>query len=202
MIRSLRRTLLLLVMASLAVGTAFAQENASITGTVTDPTGAVIPNATVILTNTATEHQQKSQANTDGIYIFGNLGVGSYSLSISAKGFTRTTIGGITVNAGQTVQENVSLKIGSTAQTITVQAGALELQTQTNELSTLMTGKQVSQLATNGRNVTAPGGARAWRLQQSACLQRRECSHLIQWHQLQWNPHFSQHLPAGWRGIE
>jgi len=142
-------------MASLAVGTAFAQENASITGTVTDPTGAVIPNATVILTNTATEHQQKSQANTDGIYIFGNLGVGSYSLSISAKGFTRTTIGGITVNAGQTVQENVSLKIGSTAQTITVQAGALELQTQTNELSTLMTGKQVSQLATNGRNVTA-----------------------------------------------
>lgn len=155
MIRSLRRTLLLLVMASLAVGTAFAQENASITGTVTDPTGAVIPNATVILTNTATEHQQKSQANTDGIYIFGNLGVGSYSLSISAKGFTRTTIGGITVNAGQTVQENVSLKIGSTAQTITVQAGALELQTQTNELSTLMTGKQVSQLATNGRNVTA-----------------------------------------------
>jgi hypothetical protein len=155
MICILRKTLLLLAMAFLAVGAAFAQENASITGTVTDPTGAVIPNASVILTNTATEHQQKSQANTDGIYIFGNLGVGRYSLSVTAKGFTRTTIGGITVNAGQTVQENVSLKVGSTAQTVTVQAGALALQTQTNELSTLMTGKQVSQLATNGRNVTS-----------------------------------------------
>jgi hypothetical protein len=155
MIRRFRRALLLLVMASFAATAAVAQENASITGTVTDPTGAVIPNAVVVLTNTATEHQQKSRANTDGIYIFGNLGVGRYSLSVTALGFRRTTIGGITVNAGQTVQENVSLKVGSAAQTVTVEAGALELQTQTNELSTLMTGKQVSQLATNGRNVTA-----------------------------------------------
>src|SRR5579875_3551403 len=155
MIRRFRRALLLLVMASFAATAAVAQENASITGTVTDPTGAVIPNAVVVLTNTATEHQQKSRANTDGIYIFGNLGVGRYSLSVTALGFRRTTIGGITVKAGQTVQENVSLKVGSAAQTVTVEAGALELQTQTNELSTLMTGKQVSQLATNGRNVTA-----------------------------------------------
>jgi hypothetical protein len=64
-------------------------------------------------------------------------------------------VGGIGVNAGQTVTEDVKLSVGSASQTVTVQAGALHLQTQTNELSTLMTGKQVSQLATNGRNVTA-----------------------------------------------
>ncbi len=155
MLRRLRRTLLLLTLVSLAATFAVAQENASITGTVTDSTGAVLPNATVVLTNTATDRQQQSKANADGIYIFGNLGVGQYSLSVSAKGFTKTTIGSIAVNAGQTVTENVSLKVGSASQTVTVLAGALELQTQTNELSTLMTGKQVSQLATNGRNVTA-----------------------------------------------
>lgn len=155
MLRNIFRAAVFVAVACLITSFAFAQENASITGTVTDPTGAVIPNATVILTNDATSYQQKSKANSDGIYLFGNLNVGKYSLSVTAKGFQKTAIGGISVNAGQTVTEDVKLSVGSASQTVTVQAGALHLQTQTNELSTLMTGKQVSQLATNGRNVTA-----------------------------------------------
>jgi hypothetical protein len=155
MLRKLVRVTAFVALAFLLSSIAFAQENASITGTVTDPTGAVIPNATVELTNLSTSHQQLSKSNSQGIYLFGNLGVGQYSLSVSAKGFQKTTIGGISVNAGQTVTENAALSVGSASQTVNVQAGALHLQTQTNELSTLMTGKQVAKLATNGRNVTA-----------------------------------------------
>lgn len=155
MLRNLVKATMLLVLTCLITSFAFAQENANITGTVTDPTGAVLPGATIVLTNLSTAHQQQSKANSQGIYLFGNLGVGKYSLNVKAQGFQNTTIGGISVNAGQTVTENVTLSVGSASQTVTVQAGALHLQTQTNELSTLMTGKQVSQLATNGRNVTA-----------------------------------------------
>ena len=155
MLRKFFGVLALMAVVCMFAPFAAAQENANITGTVTDPTGAVIPNAAVLLVNTATGHQQSSVANTAGIYLFGNLGVGTYSLSVNAKGFQKTTIGNITVNAGQTVTENVKLSVGSASQTIRVQAGALHLQTQTNELSTLMTGKQVAKLATNGRNVTA-----------------------------------------------
>ncbi len=155
MLRKLYGVLALIAVACLITSFAAAQENANITGTVTDPTGAVIPNATVVLENMSTGHTQHSVANSSGIYLFGNLNVGKYNLTVGAKGFRKTTIGGISVNTGQTVTENVTLSIGSASQTITVQAGALHLQTQTNELSTLMTGKQVSQLSTNGRNVTA-----------------------------------------------
>ncbi len=155
MARKFCGVVLFALIACLTVSVATAQENANITGTVTDPTGAVIPHASVTLTNTATGHQQQSQANADGIYLFGNLGVGEYSLTANAKGFQKTTIGEITVNAGQTVTENVKLSVGSASQTVTVHAGAVHLQAQTNELSTLMTGKQVTQLATNGHNVTA-----------------------------------------------
>lgn len=142
---------ILMVAASFAV----AQENATVTGTILDPTSAVIPGATVDLTNLSTGQQHHSVSNSSGIYLFGSLGVGSYSLKVSAKGFQASTVGGIIVNTGQTVTENVTLHVGSTSQTVTVQAAALHLQVQTNVLSTLMSGKQVSQLATNGRNVTA-----------------------------------------------
>lgn len=146
---------LLLAFVCLSINVATAQENATITGSVTDPTGAVIPHANVVLENNATGQHLHSQANADGIYLFGNLGVGTYTLTVNSKGFQKTTIGNITVNAAETVTENVKLAVGSASQTVTVQAGAVHLQTQTNELSTTMTGKQVQQLATNGRNVTA-----------------------------------------------
>jgi hypothetical protein len=59
------------------------------------------------------------------------------------------------VNTDQTLKEDVTLTVGNAAQTVTVQANALQVQSETSELSTLITGQQVTQLATNGRNVTA-----------------------------------------------
>jgi len=134
---------------------AWAQENATITGSVLDPTGAVVPNVAITLTNVATGQARESASNGSGIYTFSNVGVGRFNLEATAAGFQKFSRTGIDVNTDQTLKEDVTLTVGNAAQTITVQANALQVQSETSELSTLITGQQVTQLATNGRNVTA-----------------------------------------------
>ena len=133
----------------------WAQENATISGTVLDPSGAAVPNAAISLTNPATGQVRQTVSNNDGIYLFANVGVGNFTLSATSSGFVNYTKTGIVVNTGQTLKEDIPLTIGATGQTVTVQADALQIQTETNELSNLISGQQVTQLATNGRNVTS-----------------------------------------------
>jgi hypothetical protein len=142
---------LLLVLTPGALG----QDNATITGTVADSTGAVIQNAAITLTNPATGQTRDTVSNTVGAYRFANVGFGTYTLSGSAQGFQRFTRTGIVANVAQTLEENITLTIGSQGQTVTVVADALQVQTQTSEVSTLISGQQVEQLATNGRNITS-----------------------------------------------
>src|SRR5437764_14905868 len=86
----------MLSMALFLVPCAWAQENATIVGTVLDASSAVVPNAEITLINTATSQVRTSTTNTSGIYLFANVGVGQFSLSASATGFqnyTKTDIG-------------------------------------------------------------------------------------------------------------
>lgn len=129
------------------------QENATVNGVVTDSSGAVVPNATVSLTNTATGQTRTVTSNSVGAYRFANVGIGQYTLGVSASGFAKFTRTGIVVNVAQTLEENATLTVGSQAQTVTVAAQALQVQTETSEVSTLISGQQVEQLATNGRNI-------------------------------------------------
>jgi len=131
------------------------QENAAISGTVTDPSGAVVPNATLKLTDVATGQIRAATSNGAGSFLFSNLSHGTYNLTASANGFQNFSKTGIVLNVTQTLQESVTLTIGSQAQTVTVAANALQVQTETSEVSTLINGRQVSQLATNGRNITS-----------------------------------------------
>ncbi|WP_433973333.1 TonB-dependent receptor [Tunturiibacter lichenicola] len=133
----------------------WAQENATVTGTATDSTGAVVPNVTITLTNPDTGQVRKSTTNTSGIYLFANVGVGRLTLDATATGFLKYTKTNIVVNTDQTLKIDVNLTVGSESQSVTVEADALQLQSETNELSTLISGKQVTQLATNGRNVVS-----------------------------------------------
>jgi hypothetical protein len=94
-------------------------------------------------------------SNTSGIYLFANVGVGHFTLDATAPGFLKYTKTDIVVNTDQTLQENISLSVGSEGQTVTVRADALQVQSETSELSNLISGAQVTQLATNGRNVTS-----------------------------------------------
>lgn len=130
-----------------------AQENATVTGTVTDSTGAVIPNATVNLTNTATGVTRTVTSNSVGAYRFPNVGIGTFNLDVTASGFAKFTKTGIVVNVASTLEEDAKLNVGSQAQTVTVAAQALQVQTETSEVSTLISGQQVRQLSTNGRNI-------------------------------------------------
>ncbi len=81
--------------------------------------------------------------------------IGTYTLKVEAKGFNRYEKTGIVMNVAATVQENAVLSIGSSTQTVTVEADALHLQTETNEVSNLISGEQITQLATNGRNMVS-----------------------------------------------
>ena len=134
---------------------AWGQDNATITGTVTDASGSVVPNAAIALTNPATGQTRDTVSNAVGAYRFANVGVGTYTLSGSAQGFEKFTKTGIVVNVAQTLEDNIVLTVGSQAQTVTVEADALQVQSETSEVSTLISGQQVSQLATNGRNITS-----------------------------------------------
>jgi Carboxypeptidase regulatory-like domain len=134
---------------------AWGQDNASVTGTVTDATGAVVANASISLTNTATGQVRQVISNTDGAYLFPTVGVGRYTLEASMQGFQKYTKTDIVVHVDQTLKEDVSLKVGNTQETVSVEADALQVQSETNEVSSLISGQQVTQLATNGRNVTS-----------------------------------------------
>ena len=132
-----------------------AQDNATITGTVADSSGAVVPNAALTLTNPANGQERETVSNSAGSYRFANVGIGTYTLAATAQGFQKYTKTGIVVNVAQTVVADATLTVGSEAQTVTVAADALQVQTETSEVSNLINGEQVSQLATNGRNITS-----------------------------------------------
>jgi hypothetical protein len=134
--------------------TARAQDNATINGTVTDSTGAVIPNAPITLTNPATGQVRETVSNSTGAYRFANVGIGTYTLSAAMSGFQKYTKTDIVVHVADTLQNDIALTVGSQGQTVTVSADALQVQSETSEVSTLISGQQVEQLATNGRNVT------------------------------------------------
>ena len=89
-----------------------AQENAELSGTVTDPSGAVVPNATVTLTNTATGEIRTATSNGAGLYFFPGLNHGIYDMKVDAQGFTISQKSNIVMNVAATVQENVVLQIG------------------------------------------------------------------------------------------
>jgi hypothetical protein len=130
-----------------------AQENSSITGQVTDQTGAAVPGVTITVTLTSTGETRTTQSTGAGFYTFPGLGIGTYSLKATGAGFQTYTKTGIVVDEAATVRADVALTVGSAAQTVTVQANALQVQSESNEVSSLITGEQVLQLSTNGRNV-------------------------------------------------
>jgi len=129
------------------------QDNATIAGNVADSSGAMVPNAAIDLTNNATGQIRETTSNTVGAFRVANVGIGTYTLTATASGFEKFTRTGIVVNVAQSLEENITLSVGSQAQTVTVQADALQVQTETSEVSTLISGQQVERLATNGRNI-------------------------------------------------
>lgn len=134
---------------------AHAQENATINGIASDAAGALVPNAQVTLVNPETGDTRTATTNGSGLFNFTGLRIGRYNLTVSAAGFKVATLNGIVLNVAQTLEENVTLQVGGVGQTISVDANALQVQSETSQVDSLISGAQVAELATNGRNITA-----------------------------------------------
>jgi hypothetical protein len=102
-----------------------------------------------------TGETRTAQTNSDGLFDFTGLDNGRYKLNAQMSGFSNYQKNDIIMNIAQVLREDISLKAGNSSETVTVEATALQVQTQTNEMSTLITGQQMVQLATNGRNMTS-----------------------------------------------
>ncbi len=158
-----RTSLLLAVVVTIFAAQALAQE-ATIVGTVTDPTGAAVANATISVTNNETGVTRDLPSNSDGQYVAPDLAIGHYTVHASATGFKAAEQKNITLDVGDRSRVDFKLTVGSAQETVTVEANAVSVQTDSGEVSNLITGQQVTQLATNGRSLyelfaLAPGAS-------------------------------------------
>src|SRR5579862_9059887 len=135
--------------------TLFAQGTGSITGTVRDNTGAVVAKAEITLTNTGTRTALKTTTNESGDYLFAAIPPGTYDLSVRAVGFNTYDATGIVLSVSQRARVDAALAVGEVKTTVTVEAAATtQVETESSEVSGVVTGKEVSQLVLNGRNFT------------------------------------------------
>jgi hypothetical protein len=147
--------LFLMLIAPFATRRAGAQANyGSVVGTVTDGTGADVPGAQVVLTNTATNAKLTTKAGSGGTYSFLNLNPGMYSVTVSNPGFSSLTKDKVDVTVGGTARVDAALQVGDVAQTVTVEASSVtQLDTDTSTLGGVVEGQQVVESPLNGRDV-------------------------------------------------
>ncbi len=132
---------------------AFAQSTtADILGSVTDASGAAIPNATVTLTNLGTREVKTTQSTGAGDYTFTQLGPGTYSVQVTENGFKSFVVPSVSLAAGDRAREDAKLVVGAQAQTVQVTSQTPALQTDTSALSSTITEQAVQNLPLNGRN--------------------------------------------------
>jgi hypothetical protein len=146
-------SLLLVLGLALLSTAAYGQANASIVGAVTDPSGAAISNAKITITNLNTGFARVTESNNTGSYAAHELPIGSYKIRVEATGFKAYEQSGLTLNVNDTIRADVALRVGAVQESVTVEANAIQVQSNTNEVSQTVTDRQISELATNGRNV-------------------------------------------------
>ena len=126
--------------------------SATISGFVTDPSGAKIPVATVDFSNTATGVSGATTTNAAGLYRLSGLLPGPYRFTVSMQGFKTLVRGGIDLHIEDQVSLDFTLEVGASSESVTVQAGASMLETQTPTISQVIEGRQVQDTPLNGRN--------------------------------------------------
>ncbi|HEV2577560.1 MAG TPA: carboxypeptidase-like regulatory domain-containing protein [Acidobacteriaceae bacterium] len=128
--------------------------NGRIKGTVTDPSGAVLPGVQVTATNSATGVKFETKTLSDGNYLFPQLPVGTYSISVSAQGFKAFTITGIIINIDQEYVQPVKLEVGNRTETLEVAADAVQVNTTDMQLGNIVDSSQMVELPLINRNFT------------------------------------------------
>ncbi len=131
-----------------------AQQSATITGTVNDTSGAIVPNAKVTLVNQASQDTRSAASNVDGRFAFAAVIPGNYTLKVSLKDFKSWVQHDIVVNAGDQLNiTNVALTVGATTEEVTVQSNEQIIPTDSGQRAAVLSNHDIEQLALEGRNV-------------------------------------------------
>ena len=162
MSRTTKATGLLAVMCLLTTSLMWAQQNATVVGTITDPSGSVIPGVAITVTNVNTGVTSTGSTNSAGLYRVENLIPGQYTVAAEAKGFEKALRTAFTLEVAQTATIDLSLQLGSVTQTVEVTGATPMLQAQTAELGQVVQHDEVTQLPLVDRNylklaLLAPG---------------------------------------------
>ncbi len=126
--------------------------SASVGGTVTDATGAVIPGASVVLINVERGSEQEVSTNEAGNYVYPDVTPGVYTVRVSSEGFATQEVTDLGVQVGQRAAVNVELEVGQVTNVVTVEAAAVLLETESNAIGTVVDSERVNELPLNGRN--------------------------------------------------
>src|SRR5215468_5151542 len=129
-----------------------AQLTGRIKGTITDPSGAGVPSASVTVRNMETDVLRNATSEADGSYLFLALPVGPYEVKVSKSGFQDSTRGGIELNVNQEVNVDVRLQVSAAKAAVTVSADAPIVNTSTSDVSGLVGAHEIKQLPLNGRS--------------------------------------------------
>lgn len=137
-----------------SAGLAFAQavDRQQITGTVTDPTGAAVPQADIVVTNEATGISRSVKSNADGNFTVLNIPVGVYTITTTVNGFKKSVLAGVNVDIGGKPDVPVQLAVGQATESVEVQAGVVAIQTTSAEIGGVITSTEATQIQLNGRN--------------------------------------------------
>jgi outer membrane receptor protein involved in Fe transport len=145
---SLRQLALALTFAAIAV----AQSTGRIEGTISDPTGAVLPNTTVTVTNQATAETHVLKTDNGGFYSLPGLAPGSYKIEVQATGMQTTVANDLIVAVGTTTTQNFTLKVGATSTTVEIQATAPVVESSSVSVGTVINQRTVQEIPLNGRH--------------------------------------------------
>ncbi len=150
----------------LAPLSARAQDLANILGTVTDSTGAVVPDAQVTVLNSERGFTRTVTSNADGDFSVSRVPIGSYTISAEKPGFEKLVRSGITLNVGQTLRVPLQLRVGSISEEVDVSSTSDRVETETGAVSHVITSSQVGELNLESRNFATlatlvPGAAPA-----------------------------------------
>ncbi len=157
-----RLILSMVVVSGLAIN-GFGQSSATLSGTVTDPSGAVVPNADVKVHSLATGADREIKTDGAGLYAVPSLQPGDYQVQASAPGFSAYTVQKVTLDVAQSVTVNMKLSVSSAGATVEVESIASQIESQTITVGQVIDRATVQELPLNGRHfldltVLTPGG--------------------------------------------
>jgi hypothetical protein len=142
----------LLAIAFILAGAAWAQSTGTITGTVTDQSGSVIPNVSIVVTNQDTGENRTTATGDAGIYLVPSLPVGKYRIEVKANGMQPTAATDLNVSVSSTVRQDFSLNVSTASEIVEIRATAPVLETSSVSVGGVVDQKTVQEIPLNGRH--------------------------------------------------